>query len=836
MNTHHITNIARTLCVLALAAYAGCSPEREEAGGRSAEVTVSIIPDGYGLTKSSFTWGEDDIRDIQVVVTTGDGNVHAVLYSDTPSTLQFDGRVGSVYKLWAAANLGGKIEVRSLEDFTEGVRRISFAGIEKSGIPMYSERGVSVSVTGAGTHAVVPISRMMARVDFRVDKSLLDSPGGFRVWGVRVYSPVNSYTPFPTLVSSTHAGTPEYISDSATRQELSRLNSGGTVCLYTFENMQGTLLPGNTDPWLKVPARIGDAGPYCTYLEAICSYDTSLDHGEDIIYRMYLGEDATTNFDVRRNTVYKLTLMPTEEEIRGGRGSWKINPGIWEDEGPDDPVYSSEYEYDLTVSPSSVTIGEGGTAAFTATLTTREYTLADGVRVSDEPVSEKEEDVTGDAGWSVDEGSEYVSEDGGGIFSWADGPGSAIIRATYDDLYATATIITEAHETVVGHRYEYDISPGESEIIVGETVSYSVTMYTYTIIDGVEQPGYSSETLFGSQLSWDSSDPSVASVSDGTATGLDSGTTAITAETDDGVTLSSTLKVRHVFEFTGGPSEILPGESFVLSFSTTLDPDDIDFDCSDPGFSVEYVSGSDVTIHCDSDVTPGTTVTVTGGNLDKGAADSWSLTVGTPPEPEPEPEPEPVVTYSLEVSVNGSDISPIEETISLSATLYVYHDGELHETRDVTDECIWGSDSSVVTVSDGTVSSSSNGFFGITATYSIGGADYSDSCEVTFTAREYIIISIDYGSDMSSWWASASADCAVPLPVFIGATFYTWSGVYVGDMSFYIQKGDSDSQYNYASIGVEGVPDRAVVNFAEFSDGTTEYYDEETALYWCLSY
>lgn len=830
MITHHIEHIARTLCILALAASAGCSPEREEAGGRAAEVTVSIIPDGYGPTKSSYTWDEDGIRDIQVVVTTGNGDVHAVLYSDTPSTLQFTGMAGRTYKLWAAVNLGGKVEVRTLEDFTEGVRNISFAGIEGSGIPMFSDGGVGVTVTGNVTHAVVPVSRMMARVDFKVKKDRLDSPGGFRVRSERVLSPVDSYTPFAPSVASTHSGTPDYIPDSATRQELARLNSGGTVSLYTFENMQGTLLPGNTDPWLKVPGRIGDAGPYCTYLEVICSYNTPLDHGEDITYRMYLGEDATTNFDVRRNTVYRLTLVPTEEEIRGGRGSWKIEPGIWENEGPDEPVYTSEFEYELTVSPTSVTIGEGGTAAFTATLTTLEYSLADGVRVSDDPVSESEEDVTGDADWSVDDGSEYVSDDGAGAFSWAGGPGSATVSATYEGLSATASITTEGHETVVTYRYEYDISPGDAEIIVGETVPYTVTMYTYTIIDGVEQPGYTSETLPGGQLSWNSSDPYVASVSDGTATGIDSGTTVITATTDDGVTLSSTLMVRHVFEFTGGPSEILPGESFVLSFYTTLDPGDIDIGCSDPGFSAGYISGAGVTVYCDPDVTPGTTVTITGGNVDKGAADSWTVTVGTPPEPNP------VVTYSLGVSVNGSDTSPIEGTISLIATLSVYHDGEFQETRDVTDECIWASDRPEVSVSGGVASSSSNGFFCITAIYNIDGSDYSDSCDVTFTAREYITISVDFGSDMSHWWASAYADCAVPMPVFIGATFYTWTGNYVGDMSFYIQKDDIDSQYNYSSIGVEGPPGRVVIDFAEFSGGTTEYYDAETALYWCLSY
>ena len=923
-------NIVRPLCVLALAAGAGCSPEMEEAGVPAAQVTVSIVSDGYGLTRSSFTWGEDEIRDIQVVVTTEEGEVYAVLYSDTPSNLQFTGTVGRLYKLWAAANLGGKVEVRRLEDFTERVRQVTSASIAVSGIPMFSEGSCSVIVTGGGDHAVIPLSRMMARVDLRVDKGRLDYPGGFSVTGVRVCSPVNAFTPFAGEVARSHDGAADYICDNATSQDLSRLNGGGTVRLYTFENMQGTLLPGNTDPWRKVPSGIGEAGPYCTYLEVVCSYDTPDDQGSDITYRMYLGENATTNFDVRRNTVYSLTLQPTEREIRGGRGSWKIEPGSWESDVvleffiepsslelkigesadvysyylvtyPDgrqevesttcqwetDPgtfeylsfsagsyinrhiyipgisvtgispgeavvrasvdlgddfyeaslyievlgsdVYSSEFEYDLQVDPDSVTISEGEAASFTATYITREFTTVNGVRTGDDPVV-TETDVTSSAYWSVDSGSRYVSNEGAGVFRWTGGPGSAIIRARYDGMYDTAAIVTEEHVPMTEYRYEYSISPEESEIIVGETVEFTVTMLTYTIIDGVEQPGYESEDLPGSGLSWRSSRTTVATVSDGIATGLDSGTSVITARTGDGVSLSATLEVRHVFEFTDGPDEILPGESFNLSFTTTLDIGDIDIDCSDSGFSIGKVSYSHVIITCNSGVTPGSTVTVTGGNERKGATDSWSITVGTPPPPDP------VVTYSLAVSVNGSDISPVGETISLSALLTVYHDGEYHETRDVTDDCVWGCEYTDVSVNAGIVSSSSNGFFDIVATYSIDGTDYQDSCEVTFTAREYINITVDYDSDMNQFWASASADCAVPLPVFVSATFYTWTGGYVGEMAFYIQQDDCDSQYNYAPVGAEGAPGRYVINFAEFSNGSSEFYDEDTALYWCLSY
>ena len=193
MTNHHTSKISRLLLVLACAAQAACSPSGEP-GGPAAQVTVSIVPDGYAHTRSSFTWSEDEIRDVQIVVTTEDGEMHDVLYSNTLSGLRFTGQAGRVYKLWAAANLGGKVEAGSLEEFTENIRHVTKAGIEKTGIPMVSNGGVSVLVGEKENHAEIPVKRMMARVDLNLDKGSLDCPSGFKVLSVSIFNPVDTYT------------------------------------------------------------------------------------------------------------------------------------------------------------------------------------------------------------------------------------------------------------------------------------------------------------------------------------------------------------------------------------------------------------------------------------------------------------------------------------------------------------------------------------------------------------------------------------------------------------------------------------------------------------------
>ncbi len=485
MNRHHTGHILRSLCTAAAAALAACTPAAEQDSANAAQVTIRFVQEDLAQTRSSFSWGEDSIRDIQVVVTTGDGALHDVLSSASPSDLQYTGKVGGLYKLWAAANLGGRIGVGRLEDFTEAVRHVSASGIAASGIPMFSEGCSEIVVTGNGDRAVIPLKRMMARVEFGLDPGRLSNPEGFKVKGVSIFNPVEAYTAFAGSVSREHSGGGGYVFDSASPSDLSRLNSGSKVVLYAFENMQGTLLPGNTDPWRKVPSNIGNAGPYCTYLEVDCSYETDTESCSDITYRMYLGKDATTNFDVQRNCRYTVTLIPTDGEMHGERGSWKIESGEWIVNGPE---YTTETEKEVVLDPGWARLEEGESIAFTATYIERDYILADGVRISDTPSEIRRRDVTRNATWVVQSGKSYVTSEGRGVFTWASGPGSAVVRATYNGIKGTADITTlepaQPDDPVITYVHRLEILD-IGTVNVGESKTLKAKLYTDTYTDGV---------------------------------------------------------------------------------------------------------------------------------------------------------------------------------------------------------------------------------------------------------------------------------------------------------------------------------------------------------------
>lgn len=350
----------------------------------TAPVRVTFADEDFVETKSSFAWSDSEIRDIQMVVTEDDGSLYDVVYSHSGSGLSFRGIIGHHYNVWVGANLGGMVDVRSLEDF-KAPRGVSASGIASSGVPMFSGGDDGITISAGQNHMAITLTRMLARVDFRIDKSHLATPSGLVVQDVRIRNAVNSFTPFSNAVRAQDGVTSDLDHSSAT--DLQTLSGGGTISLYAFENMQGTLLPGNNDPWAKVPSSLGGTADRCSWLEVSCSYESGGRSSDNIVYRMYLGANSTTNFDVRRNHVYTLTLIPTEAEIYGQRGSWKVESGPWTDRRPVSLAFAETYKEIYVNGPNAgangvwtpglvVTYADGTSAAVSGTLTSSDSSVA----------------------------------------------------------------------------------------------------------------------------------------------------------------------------------------------------------------------------------------------------------------------------------------------------------------------------------------------------------------------------------------------------------------------------------------------------------------------------
>jgi len=111
--------------------------------------------------------------------------------------------------------------------------------------------------------------------------------------------------------------------DMLTEDDIETLNAGETVELFFVENLQGELLPDNTDPKLKVPSSLSeDIADRCTYIEVTVDVTTPMARYTDGKYRFYLGQNQTSDFSIKRNTVYSALLNFTQNMIM--EEDWRI--------------------------------------------------------------------------------------------------------------------------------------------------------------------------------------------------------------------------------------------------------------------------------------------------------------------------------------------------------------------------------------------------------------------------------------------------------------------------------------------------------------------------------
>lgn len=273
---------------------------------------VSVIPftDCMYPVRSSYGWDDSEINDLQLMLDDRQGNISMYYYP------QFDGyadltlEAGTSYRILAVANAGQRLERKQMEGMYDGIWKPAVSGLQRTGMPMSGIKDTDI-ISAGYQRITVKMTRMLAKVEFSIDRRWLKCPEGFKINSVSLYDGADGRF------------------DYATPEDLAVIQNGGTISMYTYENLMGTLLPRNNDPWAKVPSSIGSDADRCTWLETKCSYDTGVLSSNDITYRMYLGWNTTTNFDVERNKVYSLTLIPSEEEIYGERGSWKISSSGW---------------------------------------------------------------------------------------------------------------------------------------------------------------------------------------------------------------------------------------------------------------------------------------------------------------------------------------------------------------------------------------------------------------------------------------------------------------------------------------------------------------------------
>jgi hypothetical protein len=304
---------------------AGCREDSESSKITGNVTFLSVVKDEIA-TKSSIDVDDSAIMSIEISLYNNLGILAGSYSFSNGEEISIALPVGECYTVYALANVSGFTPpVSESEMRVISVGWPGLAGITSGGFPM-AHTGTLTVVQGNNNYTMEFI-RLVARYDLLIDRSNLE--GSFEVTGVRLRNSVAVVFPF-----SAKAATATLDGDMGTISDLQLLNAGSAVSFYMYENLQGTLLPENSDPWAKIPGNIPTVKDLCTFLEIEGRYigggvSTGL-NSDKMTFRIYLGADNTSSFDITRNTIQTLTFFPSDNSI--STESWKVDPGVVEDD------------------------------------------------------------------------------------------------------------------------------------------------------------------------------------------------------------------------------------------------------------------------------------------------------------------------------------------------------------------------------------------------------------------------------------------------------------------------------------------------------------------------
>ena len=487
--------------VLPLIMSAGCSMDdlASPQEGHSVVITLTEAPEVKSVLSDALL---SQVSSLGLYAYNSQGQLHNFMTTNGSSMTMkfFDSETFTVYALANFPKLPDNPAIEE-SDFVRKAYAISHAQMKSSGIPMYGKITLTAEDIASGT-ATIELTRLITRVSFSIDKSEL-STSNIDVTSVKLCQTACAVSPFGGSFAA-REGLVDTTGDSVSSEDLATLNAGGTVWLYCLENVQGVLLPDNTDPWKKVPSEISAKKDYCTYLEVSATFRGDYEGVEvtsdKVVYRFYLGKDNVTDFTLERNHGVGVNLKVSDLGVF--EREWKV------DYGKSLPVVS----YSLDVAPSSTNIYVYYSALLTATYTK----YVDGVVSSSS-------NVTSGSTWTSDKPEIATVNNGTATGVKA---GTATITGAYAGLSDACSITVE---DLITYDYRFVISGSDYVYAGHSTDAYSVKYYTDTYTNGVltnsgttlsnyPSSGVSWQIVSGSQYASVGSNAKVTGVSRGTAT------------------------------------------------------------------------------------------------------------------------------------------------------------------------------------------------------------------------------------------------------------------------------------------------------------------------------
>lgn len=281
----------------------GCIAEDRSAcpHPRGVSVRLTVCPDP--MTAVTRTTDEEALRDLNLYLYDDDGEIVLHRYQSS-STLRFTSLPGN-YRMRIAANMGRDLgENPASEDFT-----VTHAD-EYDTLPMSYEGDVTITSSSGGilTLPVVEVQRVVTKVSY----DIAVKPADIELRSVQLCSVPRAVSVFDVAARPSDA--PDDYTDCP-ESGISGQHISGNC--YLLPNMQGTV-PSITDQRDKNP---DNAPANASYLLI-----RAVRGAKVLAYYIYLGDNNTTDFNVRANVHYRLAIsILGDSEVDTRVSSYTLN-------------------------------------------------------------------------------------------------------------------------------------------------------------------------------------------------------------------------------------------------------------------------------------------------------------------------------------------------------------------------------------------------------------------------------------------------------------------------------------------------------------------------------
>lgn len=245
------------------------------------------------------------------------------------------------YQIFAIANWGETMSIFNISGINDLVKlkRQFSSPLELNNLNIMTGKCQTV-VNNAICNVAILLKRVLAKITLVINQSMLDPEITIGINKIQLCNITNSIS----LFEDGKAIVPGDIIQNGSEITFPTLSTThiNALPLYLPENMQGDLLPNNQNQIEKV--LISPQKDITSYLKIDASYQSKEKIGS-VSYRIYPGSNSTSNFDIKRNTWYQITLFLKGNSLT--ESSWRI-----------DKSDLNNRASQITLSPQNLSFGE----------------------------------------------------------------------------------------------------------------------------------------------------------------------------------------------------------------------------------------------------------------------------------------------------------------------------------------------------------------------------------------------------------------------------------------------------------------------------------------------